>query len=177
MLRIFIGSIARSAKCRYLSYSEGNLSFLPCRGNTLHLLRWNLVWRSGPTPLCQIQPHRYKDKGIGPQKLKIFMYKICGKVSVRSSVTMGVASSVANDVIMLNGGCERHRCDTREWHHNENDIIMIIASLWRYGDWRHVAMGRNTSFTKFWNINAPQGCIPCAIFTKSAVFVVCLGIC
>jgi len=39
---------------------------------------------------------------------------------VRSSVTLGVASSGANDVIM---------------------IIMIIAGLWRYGDWRHVATG------------------------------------
>jgi len=25
--------------------------------------------------------------------------------------------------------------------HNENDVIMIIAGLWRYGDWRHVATG------------------------------------
>ena len=43
-----------------------------------------------------------------------------GKVSVgnvRSSVTLGVASSVANHV------------------------IMIIAGSWRYGDWRHVATG------------------------------------
>jgi len=26
-------------------------------------------------------------------------------------------------------------------HHNENDVTMTIAGLWRYGDWRHVAMG------------------------------------
>jgi len=24
---------------------------------------------------------------------------------------------------------------------NENDVIMIIAGLWRYDDWRHVATG------------------------------------
>ena len=24
---------------------------------------------------------------------------------------------------------------------NENDVTMIIAGLWRYGDWRHVATG------------------------------------
>jgi len=36
---------------------------------------------------------------------------------VRSSVTVGVASSVANDV------------------------TVTIAGLWRYGDWRHVATG------------------------------------
>ena len=35
------------------------------------------------------------------------------------SITLGVASSVANDV------------------------IMITAGLWRYGDWRHVATGCN----------------------------------
>ena len=27
--------------------------------------------------------------------------------------------------------------------HNENDVTMIIAGLWRYGDWRHVATGCN----------------------------------
>ena len=26
---------------------------------------------------------------------------------------------------------------------NENDVIVIIAGLWRYGDWRHVATGCN----------------------------------
>ena len=45
-----------------------------------------------------------------------------GKMSVISSVTFGVASSVAHDVIMRMGAA-----------------IMIIAGLWRYGDWRHVA--------------------------------------
>jgi len=25
--------------------------------------------------------------------------------------------------------------------HNENDVTMTIAGLWRYGDWRHVATG------------------------------------
>jgi len=28
-----------------------------------------------------------------------------------------------------------------ERRHNENDVTMIIAGLWRYGDWRHVATG------------------------------------
>jgi len=27
--------------------------------------------------------------------------------------------------------------------HNGNDVIMTIAGLWRYGDWRHVATGCN----------------------------------
>jgi len=25
--------------------------------------------------------------------------------------------------------------------HNENDVTMTIAGLWRHGDWQHVAMG------------------------------------
>jgi len=56
---------------------------------------------------------------------------------VCSSVTLGVASSVANDVIIRTGAASAER----EWRHNENDVIMIIAGLWRYGDWRHVATG------------------------------------
>ena len=28
-----------------------------------------------------------------------------------------------------------------EGRHNENDVTMTIAGLWRYGDWRHVATG------------------------------------
>jgi len=28
-----------------------------------------------------------------------------------------------------------------ERRHNENDVTMTIAGLWRYGDWRHVATG------------------------------------
>jgi len=29
----------------------------------------------------------------------------------------------------------------RARRHNENDITMTIAGLWRYGDWHHVATG------------------------------------
>jgi len=66
---------------------------------------------------------------------------------VRSSVTSGVASSVANDVIMriasLVAGCKRRRRERRKWCHNENDVTVITAGLWRYGDWRHVATDCN----------------------------------
>jgi len=44
---------------------------------------------------------------------------------VRSSVTLGVRGQLSS-----------------EWRHNENDV-MIIPGLWRYGDWRHVATGCN----------------------------------
>jgi len=42
-----------------------------------------------------------------------------------------MASSVANDVIMRMVAASARR-------HNENDIAMTTADLWRYGDWRHV---------------------------------------
>jgi len=47
--------------------------FSPRRGNTLHRWGWNLAQRSGPSPPCQISPHRCNDKGVGPQKLQFFL--------------------------------------------------------------------------------------------------------
>jgi len=49
---IFTGTIARSAKRRYLSYSE--------------------VFRPAGVTHC-IYPHRFNDKGIGPSKLKFLL--------------------------------------------------------------------------------------------------------
>jgi len=49
------------------------------------------------------------------------------------SVTLGVVSSVAND------------------------IIIIIAGLWRCGDWRHVATGCNSLVTRMWANAQPDG--------------------
>ena len=73
--------------------------------------------------------------------------KVSVRTFVRPSVTLGVASSVANDVIMrtagLGAGCQRRRREPHERRHNENDVTMTIAGLWRYGDWRHVATGCN----------------------------------
>ena len=42
-----------------------------------------------------------------------------------------------NNVIMGMGAAST--IGTRR--HNENDVSMTIAGLWRYGDWRHMAMG------------------------------------
>jgi len=75
--------------------------------------------------------------------LLCYLYILNAVRGVRSSVTLGVASSVANDVINENDVIMRTgatsavsaRC------HNENDVILITAGLWRYGDWRHVATG------------------------------------
>jgi len=55
------------------------------------------------------------------------------------SVTVRVANSVANDVIMRTEAASA----VGVRRHDGNDVIMIIAGLWRYGDWRHVATGCN----------------------------------
>jgi len=84
--------------------------------------------------------------GIGPHSSYILNAVRCPYVYVRSSVMLGVASSISNDVIMriagLVAGCEGRRREPREWHHNENDVTVITA-VRRYGDWRHVATGCN----------------------------------
>ena len=46
--------------------------FLLCRGDTLHRLGWNLAWRRGSPPPCQISPHQCNDKGIGPQNWNFY---------------------------------------------------------------------------------------------------------
>ena len=56
---------------------------------------------------------------------------------VRSSVTLGVTSSVANDVIMRIAGSRVA---------NAVGAKMRMTSQWRYGDWRHVATGCNALF-------------------------------
>jgi len=63
-------------------------------------------------------------------------------VYVRTSETVGVVSSVANDhnendVIMRTGAASA----VSARRHNENNVTMTTAGLWRYGDWRHVATG------------------------------------
>jgi len=63
-----------------------------------------------------------------------------GKVSVRTSVTVDVTSSVANDVIMRTRAASAASAVGAR-RHNENDVTMTIADLWRYGDWRHVVIG------------------------------------
>jgi len=44
-----------------------------------------------------------------------------------------------NDVIMRTGAASA----VSATRHNENDVTMTIAGLWRYADWRHVATGCN----------------------------------
>ena len=57
--------------------------------------------------------------------------------NVRTYVRNGVASSVANDVIVRMGAASA----VGARRHNENDVTMTIAGLWRYGDWQHVVTG------------------------------------
>jgi len=54
---------------------------------------------------------------------------------------VGVASSVANDVIMRMGAATVQGYGATNESHNENDVTVTIASLRRYGSWRHVATG------------------------------------
>jgi len=64
-----------------------------------------------------------------------------------SSVTLGVASSIVNDIIMRTGAVRAASAVGARYSarlHNENDVTMTITGLWRYGDWRHVAMGCTT---------------------------------
>jgi len=52
------------------------------------------------------------------------------------SVTLGVTSSIANDVIMR---------------------MMIIAGLWRCGDWRHVTTGCNAIVIYLIRLSSAKG--------------------
>ena len=54
---------------------------------------------------------------------------------------VGVASSVANDVIMRMSAATAQGYGTTNESHSENDITVTIASLQRYGNCRHVATG------------------------------------
>jgi len=69
---IFTGSIAHSAKRRYLTYLEGDFEFFsPRRGDTLH--RRGKIWHGGPLNHAKFHPPRCNNKGIGPPKLKILL--------------------------------------------------------------------------------------------------------
>ena len=80
--------------------------------------------------------------GIGPYS-SLYILKAVIK-SVPTSVTVGVASSVANDVIMRRGAASAVGASC----HNENAVIVIIAGLWRYGDWRRGHGLQRSSFFK-----------------------------
>jgi len=53
--------------------------------------------------------------------------------------TVGARRHNENDVVMGMGAASAASTSAR--HHNENDVTMIIAGLWRCGNWRHVARG------------------------------------
>ena len=98
LLFIITGSIARSAKRRYFSYSEADFEVFRPAG-AIRGTDGSEIWHGGPP--CLISPHQCNDKGIEP----------------------------------------------KNWNFYWNLI-------------------------KMWNINAPQGRIPCAIFTEFKDFVV-----
>jgi len=70
------GSIAHSARRRYLIYSEADFEVFRPAGVTC-CTDGGEIWHGGgdPTfaPPCQISPHRCNVKGIGPPKLKFLL--------------------------------------------------------------------------------------------------------
>ena len=76
---IVTGSIERSAKRRYISYSEADFEvFRPTEATRCtdgsEIWHRGVHWKS--TPPWQISPHRCNNKDIGPLKL-IFYHEIC----------------------------------------------------------------------------------------------------
>ena len=79
--------------------------------------------------------------------LAALLYIKGGKVYVRSYVRNGGRGQLSSerrhdeyDVIMRTGAASAASA-VEAIRHNENDVTMTIAGLWRYGDWRHVATG------------------------------------
>ena len=77
------------------------------------------------------------------------LYIKCSKVSVRTYVRNSGSGQLSseghhndNDVIMRTGAASAASAVGMR-RHNENDVTMTIAGLWRYGDWRHVTTGCN----------------------------------
>jgi len=112
------GRKRKALTCRYCFYSRGRFSGLsPCRGDTLHVSRWNFAGRSGPTP-AKFHLDRLRDVGLRPQKISNFTNIIASKgwvpctivtkfirfmraFSLHNSTTYGCFSSI-NDKIINN---------------------------------------------------------------------------
>ena len=71
---LITGSIARSATCRYLNYSEANFEDFRPTGAT-PCTDGGEIWRGGFGSLlhAKFNPHWCNDKGIGPPKLKFLL--------------------------------------------------------------------------------------------------------
>jgi len=73
-MTFFTGSIARSAKRRYLSYSETDFEVFRPAEATRFTNGVKFGTEAGTTTglllHAKFHPHRCNDKGIGPQKLK-----------------------------------------------------------------------------------------------------------
>ena len=67
---IFTGSIARSANCRYLIYSEAHFEVFRPAGAT-RCTDGGEIWHGGLR--AKFHPHRCNDKGVGPPKLKFLL--------------------------------------------------------------------------------------------------------
>jgi len=70
----FTGSIASSAKCRYISYSEADFEFF-FAAQVQHVAPIGLaeIWHGGVNRSAKFHPHRCNSKGIGAPKLKFLL--------------------------------------------------------------------------------------------------------
>jgi len=78
-----------------------------------------------------------------------------------------VLSSVANDVIMRTGAASAVGA------RRAKNVIMIIAGLWRYGDWQHVATGCNALviLKKFVSVDKIRRCLQTCLSRASSLVV------
>ena len=67
--QLFNGSIARSASCRYLIYSEADFEFFCPAGVKFGMEEGT----KGPLLHAKFHPHLFNDKGVGSQKLKFLL--------------------------------------------------------------------------------------------------------
>jgi len=72
-LKIITGIIARSATCRYLSYSEADFEVFRPAGATRRTDGGEIWHAGGPILRAKFYPHRCNGKGTGPPKLKFLL--------------------------------------------------------------------------------------------------------
>jgi len=123
--------------------------------------------------VCKIPPLRYRSQRIhGPTKLlRYWDSALLFTGSIARSATLPVFN-------LLRGrfcGGETRCTDGGEIWHGEPKVPSSVPNFIPIGATTRVWDPQNWNFYSYlaemWNINAPQGRIPCAIFTKFAAFV------
>jgi len=71
-LMFITGSITHRASCSYLIYSEADFEVFAPKGQHVAPMGGE-IWHEGPLFHAKLHPHRCKDEGVGPQKLKFLL--------------------------------------------------------------------------------------------------------